>query len=148
MVFNGAATVTGTTTLQGRVVIKEGLQFDGRVTRTAPMNGTTFANNTINGVNVCPAGFHPCTAFEAMTIEVLAANAPFDAQGWVVGGFPSTDFHLRSLTDGQDLQVCQAGSHLTKYPSICQHGTITSPGNLHCAADNAVLPVWCCRNKT
>jgi hypothetical protein len=82
-----------------------------------------------------------------MVIDTVSINAVFDLQGWVVGGFPNIDEHMRSLTNGQNLQVCPAGQHLTKYPSIFQHGAVITPGGLHCAGDNAVMPVWCCRNK-
>ncbi len=145
--FNGTQQVNGTSIVNGTLVLTSGLQFNARVVRTAPMNGQTFAARCINGDNPCLGAFHPCTAWEAMVLDTVSTNVVFDAHGWVVGSFPNTDEHMRSLTNGQNSVVCPPGNHLTKYPTTFSHGNITTPGGLHCSGDGAVLPVWCCRNK-
>lgn len=144
--WNGG-TVTGATTFSGAVAFGGVISFTNRVAKTANMTGTSFANQTIAGTNVCQANFHPCQAWEAMVLDTLSTGPLFDTQGWVAGSFPNIDHHLRSLVNGQDSTVCPTGSHLSKYPSQFTHGNITSPGGLHCAVDSASLPVWCCANN-
>ena len=116
-----------------------------RVTQTAPMTGTAFAAATLAGTNVCSDGAHPCTAWEAMTFDVLSSQPVFPNQGWIVGAFPNLELHLRTLVNGQDSSVCPPGKYLIKYESAFRHGTITSKGGIHCSAEGETRPVFCCR---
>jgi len=119
-----------------------------RVRRTAvQFSGADFASRTSAGTNICDAGYHPCTGWEAMVIDITSPTALFDSQGWVVGSFAGFDPHLRSLVNGQDSTVCPEHSHVTKYPSSYTFRAITTPGGLHCAPDTENYPVWCCRNR-
>jgi hypothetical protein len=145
--IGGNKTFANGLSITGNVSVTGGVNLSSRVVRTGSMTGTTFVNNTLSGNNVCPATFHAMTAWEAMVVDVLAPNVIFDMQGWVIGSFPNIDAHMRSLTNGNDSVVCPAGSHLTKYPSLFQHGNVITTGGLHCAPDTASMPVWCIRNK-
>jgi hypothetical protein len=147
--FNGG-TVTGATTFTGAVTLSGGVAIDlsSRVSKTVASTGTNFATQTIAGTNVCVTGNHPCTAWEVMVLDELSSTPPFDVQGWVVGSFPNTDYHLRSLANGQDSIVCPVNSYLTKYPSTFVNGGITTPGGLHCAPSTSSMPVWCCKNRS
>lgn len=146
--FTGDAMFDGATTCNGRLEVNDGVSFGGRVFRTAPVTGTHFVNNTVAGVNLCgDLTFHACTAWEAMVIDTISADAAFDQQGWVVGSFPNWDGHMRSLVNGQDSLVCPLGLHLAKYPSRFAWGSMVTPGGIVCASDAAILPIWCCRSK-
>ena len=80
-----------------------------------------------------------------MVFDVLSTEPLFPVQGWVVGSFPNLNEHLRSLSNGQNALVCPPGLYLMKYPSNFTHGTITTPGGLHCAGQGESRPVFCCR---
>jgi hypothetical protein len=141
----------GAVRLGGPVDIADGLEFTDRVIPTAGvMTGFEFAESTIGDVsgpvNVCTTGYHPCTAWEAMVLDVLSTEPLFMAQGWVVGSFPNEPGHLVSLVNGQDSVVCPGGSYLTKFPSAFVWGPITTPGGLHCAPGSESFPVHCCRD--
>jgi hypothetical protein len=146
--FAGDASIGGNLNVTGRLQITGGLLFQAnKVTKTAGMLGSDFVNSCVAGTNVCPASYHPCTGWEAMMIDELSAVPLFDEAGWIVGSFPNQEIHMRSLTNGNDSALCPAGSYLIKYPSNFTHGTITTVGSLHCAADTFTFPVWCCRNR-
>lgn len=142
-----AFSTSGTVNLGGRVTFGGGVQFANRVTMTAPTPGVTFATSAIEGTNVCNAGYHPCTGWEAMMLDTLSADELFPQQCWVVGSFPNADGHLRSLADGNITTVCPATFYLSKFPSVFSHGGIASTGGLHCHDGFFQLPVCCCSNK-
>jgi hypothetical protein len=117
----------------------------GRISQTNAMTGTAFAAATLAGTNVCSGGAHPCTAWEAIVLDVLSTEPLFSVAGWVVGSFPNIDAHLRSLVNGQDSLVCPPGKFLMKFPSAFTHGNITTPGGLHCSGAGDSRPVFCCQ---
>jgi hypothetical protein len=141
-------TASGAITANGMVSLKSGVDLGSRVSKTAATTGTAFAAATLAGTNLCSAGSHPCTSWEAMVIDELSTTSPFDEQGWIIGSFPNLDFHLRSLANGQDSLICPTNSYLTKYASKFQQGAITTTGSLHCAAAATSFPVWCCKDKS
>ncbi|MEW5850753.1 MAG: hypothetical protein AB2A00_18340 [Myxococcota bacterium] len=96
---------------------------------------------------ICAAGYHPCTAWEAMVLDTLSDKPLFSNLGWTVGSFPNLEFHQRSLVNGQDSVVCPAGSHISKYPSTFTLNGATYTGGLHCVADGTLQGWQCCRNK-
>lgn len=114
------------------------------------VSGFTFANATLGGTNLCGAGYHPATAWEAMVLDILSWPAkPVTSNSWVVGSFPNRDDHLRTLVDGQNSLVCPSGNYLAKYPSDgFSHGGISNfTGGLHCFDANTTLPLLCARNR-
>ena len=143
-----AFATSGPVNLGGRVTFGGGVQFSDRVTMTESMSGADFVADTLAGTNVCTAGYHPCTAWEAMVLDTLSADALFPGIGWVAGSFPNTLVHMRSLASGQDSVVCpNVTTYLQKWPSTFLYGELTTPGGIHCALETDVKPVYCCRNK-
>lgn len=141
----------GAVRMGGLLDIANGLDFTGRVITTGDtMTGLEFSLSLQPEVgpivNVCTSGYRPCTAWEAMVLDVLSTEPLFLTQGWVVGSFPNQDDHMRSLVNGQHSLVCPFGYLLTKFPSDFVHGPITTPGGIHCRDWDLAFPVHCCRN--
>ncbi len=143
------AAVFTPTAFEREVTLAAGMQFAGKVTKTAPMTGVAFRDQMVAGTNVCPVGFNPCVAWQAMILDALSDANPalFDGFGWVLGSAPETDVELRSFASGEHSVVCPANYLLMKYPSQFTTPTsaVTTPGGLHCRDQNDTFPVWCCR---
>lgn len=145
--FSGS--FSGNADFEGRGGFDGGLavNFQDRVVKTSPMSGAQFATDTIAGTNVCPTTYSPCNAWQVMVLDTLSSTPLFDGNGWVVGSFPNLDEHLRSFANGQNSVVCPVGSYLQKYPSVFVHGSITTQGGVHCAAQAGMAPVYCCKER-
>jgi hypothetical protein len=142
--FDGAVTFSGPATFTGPVAI----DFSSRVTpSTTSVTGTFFAAETSTGNNLCPAAFHPCTAWEAMTYETLSSTALFASDGWIVGSIPTTAAGLRSIVLDQQTSDCAAGQLLVKGASTLTHGQIRQSAGMSCRAEAESRPVWCCKNR-
>ncbi len=132
-------------TFNGAVTLAGGLRLTNKVVKTAGMTGDAFLAELTAMNNVCPAGYNPCTGWQAMALENLSTTPVFDSFGWIAPGFTSPQ-HIRTLFNGQDSSMCGPTEMMIKYPSTFTHVGITTPGGLHCQnSTNFVFPVWCCR---
>lgn len=123
-----------------------GVDVVSRVTWGPAMSGIDFQNAIVDGTNVCPAGFHPASAWEAMVLDIVGDRYAVIHAGWVTGSFP-TPTHLRSLASGQDSNVCPPGKLIAKYSSPFVHGGITSVAGLHCHAETDIFNVVCAKDR-
>lgn len=92
-----------------------------------------------SGHSVCGAGSHVCNAQEAGLYGILGGC---DGRGaWIVGGFSNTEYHRRSVWNGQDSVQCDEGRFPTWYAPFEGY-----KGRIHCRDLDAAALVACCRD--
>ena len=90
-----------------------------------------------SGHGVCGAGAHVCNVAEAELYGILGKCAMNGE--WLVGGFSNTEYHRRSIWNGQDSTQCDEGRYPTWYGAF--HGY---KGRIHCGDQDIARIVACC----
>ncbi|MDH5378911.1 MAG: DUF1080 domain-containing protein [Gammaproteobacteria bacterium] len=145
--------------IQVAPVVRQNLAdaLSGAISFTSdPYTGTQFAANSVAGTAMCPTGTHICNAWEYSIISILAQDKVQQGHGWLIGGFPNLDGHLRSLTSGQHSTECgtprpnngdtsPSPLYLSSWAKHAAKPSGNYYGRVHCQDATQSLPVACCR---
>jgi hypothetical protein len=101
-----------------------------------------FSSNP-TATDACGTGYHVCNAWEYSIFGILF-QIDLPDHNWLYGGFPEA-YHMRSLVNIQDNQICSGSNLLYTYPKWCSQGNCAY-GRVHCTGDTSARKIACCRD--
>ncbi|MBI4702022.1 MAG: collagen-like protein [Deltaproteobacteria bacterium] len=143
----GVGTVTPSTALQVvGVVTADNYRVGACSDRVKQASARSYStlnsqlDGDYTGAGVCGNGWHVCNYQEATVYGVLF-GCDAGAAAWIVGGFSNTEFHRRSIWNGQDSVQCGGGNYPEWEPKWGPYY-----GRIHCSGGGSNLVVACCKN--